>query len=171
MHVAGALVKIAMSLHCGADRSRNAVPPALAQKGVHRMSASLRKLADRAVTQAYDPMGDLEAGRVKTANDLYAMNAWHLLRDAVLDLNALHVLVHDLIEQQAELLKLQIEERIFHGPDHAHYRRNSSQICAVNSSCHQLAKRLPDQCAYVTDAFLVHGTPLRCGSFGNSMRH
>lgn len=126
-----------------------------------------QKLADRVITQLHDLVEDISTEQVQVANREYARNALHLLRDALLDLNALHVLVHDdLITKQRGLIDVQIEERIFHGPNHAAYHRNGAQIRAVIGSGHQHAKRLLNQCAYVTDAFVAHGSVLRSGSFG-----
>ena len=57
-------------------------------------------MADRAITQLHDLVEDISTERVQVANREYARNALQLLRDALLDLNALHVLVHDLIAKQ-----------------------------------------------------------------------
>jgi hypothetical protein len=141
------------SSSCAATTGRailDGVPPASDDIGTVPILRYMYRLID-----------DVGAGQVPVRNRMYALNALHLLRDAIQDLEGVRSLVSDLTVRRKEIETRQLEDMIFHGPVHDEYHVAARQLRAVVGSGLAQAKRALNQTADVIDAFLEHGTGIR----------
>jgi hypothetical protein len=100
---------------------------------------------------------------------MYAENALHLLRDALLDAEGIASVLTAAALRRAEIERQQVEEMIFHGPLHEDYHDALRQVRATTGAGIAQTKRILNQTADVVDAFVAHGTPLRSRSFGSQI--
>jgi hypothetical protein len=126
--------------------------------------------AETLLRALYRLIDDVSCAQVVVRDQAYALNALHLLRDAVQDLEGVRSLVDELERRRGQLQTLQLSEMIFHGPNHNAYHDVARQLRAVIGSGLAQSKRVLNQTADVIDAFIDHGTGLRCRSFGSQLQ-
>jgi hypothetical protein len=114
-------------------------------------------------------LDDIGAERSDVRHQLKALNALHLLRDALLDAEGIASLLVAAAAHRIELERRQIERMVFHGSLHDEYHDAARQVRAAAGAGIAQAKRLLNQTADVVDAFVAHGTTLRCRSFGSQV--
>jgi hypothetical protein len=126
--------------------------------------------AEALLRALYRLIDDVSSARVLVRDQGYAINALHLLRDAIQDLEGMRSLVDTLERRRDELEMLQLGEMIFHGPNHDAYHDVARQLRAVVGSGLAQSKRVLNQTADVIDSFTAHGTGLRNRSFGSQFQ-
>ncbi len=114
----------------------------------------------------YELIEDVHHDKVIVANKTYAVNALTLLRDALLDLDAMYSMAKDLSAEQLVLMKQQIEKEEFSGPLHAEYHKIAGRYRSALIALHQQSKRFLNSSSYVLVSFTPHGIALKTGSFG-----
>lgn len=135
---------------------------------------SIERLATRTVVQPLSRriwrlVENVQNGRCQVLDSMYAQNALHLLRDALLDAEGVAGLLTCAVERRLDLQEQQVEAMTFHGPLHEDYHDAARQVRAAVGAGISQSKRLLNQTADVVAAFIAHGANLRSKSFGSQV--